>query len=76
MFNNKTNLQRLQQKSQNIVDVFTKTKLDLKDVNDQITEEKKKIGEELARLMKEQDDLVKMEESNERIIANIDKFFE
>lgn len=76
MFNKITPLQKLQSKSQNALDIFSKTKLDLNDINEEINKQKKIVGDQLAALMKEQDDLVKIEESNTRIIANIDKFFE
>lgn len=72
----KTKLQSLISKSENIVSVFEKTKSDLMKVSDEIDKEALDRLDQIEVLKSELDILNGQLIKNEKVILNIDKFFE
>ena len=72
----KTRLQSLISKSENIVSVFEKTKSDLMKVSDEIDKEALDRLDQIEVLKSELDILNGQLIKNEKVILNIDKFFE
>ena len=66
----------LQQESQGIVDIFSKALKDLGDVNAKALLEREATTIEIAELKQKEQYLQKLEDSNLKIITNINKFFE
>jgi hypothetical protein len=74
MFGTKNNVVKLQQKSDNILNVFTQTVQDLTLVNHDVEEELKAREEEIRRIQAEQDQLTIVKSSNEKMITKINTF--
>jgi hypothetical protein len=72
----KTKLQSLIAKSENIVSVFEKTKNDIIVVNNEIEKEAEGRLEQIKSLNSELDILKSQKVKNEKVLTNIDKFFE
>lgn len=72
----KTKLQSLISKSENIFSIFEKTKSDIIKVNDEIeTEAVNRLDQ--IRLLNTEVELLNIQKSkNEKVLSNIDKFFE
>lgn len=72
----KTKLQSLISKSENIFSIFEKTKNDIIKVNDEIeTEAVNRLDQ--IRLLNTEVELLSIQKSkNEKVLSNIDKFFE
>jgi hypothetical protein len=74
MFGTKNNVAKLQQKSDNILNVFTQTVQDLTLVNHDVEEELKAREEEIKRIQAEQEQLTIVKSSNEKMITKINTF--
>ena len=72
----KTKLQTLVDKSEGILSVFEKTKNDIIKVNSEIEVEAKQRFDQIDLLTAELDILKSQKVKNEKIVTNIDKFFE
>lgn len=72
----KTKLQSLIEKSENIVSIFEKTKNNLMKVSDEIDKEALNRLDQIEVLKSELDILNGQLIKNEKVILNIDKFFE
>lgn len=72
----KTKLQSLVERSENIVSIFEKTKNDITKVNSEIEAEAKLKFEKIDLLTAELDILKSQKFKNEKVLTNIDKFFE
>ena len=72
----KTKLQSLISKSENIFSIFEKTKNDIIKVNDEIELETEKTYRNIVLLNVELDTLKSQKVKNEKVLSNIDKFFE
>jgi hypothetical protein len=77
MFTTKTpKSQKLREKSVNIIDVFTETKRQLQDVNDQVDMEESSVQSQIELLTAQLHDLAATREQNSRVVANINKILE
>lgn len=76
MLGNKTKLQSLIAKSENIFSVFEKTKKEITIVNDEIAKEVNDRRHEINLLNYEANLLNEQIVKNNKILVNIDKFFE
>lgn len=72
----KTKLQLLISKSEGILSVFEKTKNDITKVNSEIEVESKQRFDQIDSLTAELDVLKSQKVKNEKVLTNIDKFFE
>lgn len=72
----KTKLQSLISKSENIFSIFEKTKNDIIKVNDEIAKESANRREQIQSLNTEVNILGEQIVKNNKVLANIDKFFE
>lgn len=72
----KTKLQSLISKSENIFSIFEKTKNDIIKVNDEIAKESANRREQIQSLNTEVNILGEQIAKNNKVLANIDKFFE
>jgi len=72
----KTKLQSLISKSENIFSIFEKTKNDITIVNDEISKEAVKREEKMKSLNTEINILNEQIVKNNKVLSNIDKFFE
>jgi hypothetical protein len=72
----KTKLQSLISKSENIFSIFEKTKNDIIKVNSEIEIEAKQRFDQIDLLNSELDTLKSQKVKNEKVLINIDKFFE
>jgi len=72
----KTKLQSLISKSENIFSIFEKTKNDIIAVNNEIDKESKIKCDQISLLEEEFETLTVQKVKNEKILSNIDKFFE
>lgn len=72
----KTKLQSLISKSENIFSIFEKTKNDIITVNNEIEKESKIRFDEIELLNSELNTLKSQKVKNEKVLINIDKFFE
>ena len=72
----KTKLQSLISKSEGIFSVFEKTKNDIVKVNSEIETESKLRFDQIDLLTAELDVLKSQKFKNEKVLINIDKFFE
>ena len=72
----KTKLQSLMAKSENIFSIFEKTKNDIIKVNDEIAKESANRREQIQSLNTEVNILGEQIVKNNKVLANIDKFFE
>lgn len=72
----KTKLQSLISKSNNIVSIFEKTKNDINKINDEIVKELSDRSEQIQSLNTELTILGEQMIKNNKVLTNIDKFFE
>lgn len=72
----KTKLQSLISKSEGILSVFEKTKNEITVVNNEIDKESQDRFEKIKLLKNEMDILKSQRVKNEKVLTNIDKFFE
>lgn len=72
----KTKLQSLISKSEGILSIFEKTKNDIIIVNNEIDKETKIKCDQISLLEEEFETLTIQKVKNEKILTNIDKFFE
>ena len=72
----KTKLQSLISKSENIFSIFEKTKNDIIKVNDEIAKESANRREQIQSLNTEVNILGEQIVKNNKVLVNIDKFFE
>jgi len=72
----KTKLQSLISKSEGILSVFDKTKNDIIKVNSEIEVESKQRFDQIDSLTAELDVLKSQKVKNEKVLTNIDKFFQ
>ena len=63
-------------KSTKVIDIFTKTKTDLEDINNSITLEQELISKEVAELTAHSVELDKLTLTNNKVIKNINKIIE
>lgn len=69
-----TKIQQIQKKSDNAISVFRKTVSDLTSVNDQIDDEIFARQAQINKLRDEKDDLIAINDENERFIDKITEF--
>lgn len=74
MFGTKNNVAKLQQKSDNILNVFTQTVQDLTLVNGDVDQELEIRNEEIKRIQSEQDQLTIVKNNNQKMISKINTF--
>jgi hypothetical protein len=72
----KTKLQSLIEKSESIVSVFEKTKNDISKINNEINIESTKKLDQIKMLTDELDILEFQKDKNQKMLTNINKFFE
>lgn len=76
LFSSKTDVSKLLQKSSNIVNVFTKTVNDLKEVNEQIETAMEEKQEERKRLETDITTLDTLKSTHVKVISKITSIFE
>lgn len=69
-------VQKLQNRSNDVLSVFTKTVNDLKSINTEVDKEVATREEEKARIEEELSALNRTKASNELVVSKINKFFE
>lgn len=74
MFTPKITVEKLKKKSQDIVNVFEKTKNDLISVNNEITQEEESREAEINKLQSEMKELFNQKTSNNKLIEKITDF--
>ena len=74
MFTPKITVEKLKKKSQDIVNVFEKTKNDLISVNNEIIQEEESRQTEITKLQNEMRELFNQKTSNNKLIEKITDF--
>ena len=71
-----TTIEQLQNKSKNTLDIFTKTVLELSQINEEAKIQFEKREQKIAELANENAQLIKLQENNDKIISKIANILE
>lgn len=70
----KNQISNLQKQSENILNVFTKTQTELKEVNKKISDEVQKRDEQVRILTEEVTSLTNLKTQNEKVVTKLENF--